>query len=461
VGEGTHTVELMSDRPDMAKVTVSFCGEHRDVPAVGADWPQLQGGPRHLGATEVAVVAPLQVVWARAIGGHLRGGSPVLAAGKLYVPVVDPAGGERGGVVALDALTGEVRWEARLGRSVHNAPAVAGNLVVVSAEDGVVHALAADTGVERWAVALSTTAPAIAASLFASPTIVDGIVYVGVVGNFAAIDATTGAVMWQVDPAPTGHVDATYSSVAIEDRVVVGLFGYGAAVGLSAFDVASGSSLWKQSGELSVGSAISPIIIDGRVYGGDGASDIYAADLRTGEVAWQVKLDDSGGQWSYLIGATPAIAGGRIFVPTHADRLFALGQSDGATLWTIEAEEGVLHPVHYRSTTRSFASSPVATGNILWVGAADGWLRAVDVESGDILWSVDLGAPVLSGVVPASPWLYVSTWDGTVRGMVTRGMLPPRPPPDEGCSVGGGGTASLLLLAALYWRRRRKKHLDS
>jgi outer membrane protein assembly factor BamB len=460
VTEGMHAVELISDDPRMGPVEAHFCVESRAAPAVvGADWPQLQGGPQHTGATGVEVMAPLEARWARSVGGHLRGGSPVLSGGRLFVSVVDPGDGARGGVVALDAITGEPLWETRLGRSVHNAPAAAGDLVVAATEDGVVHALAVDTGVERWGVNLSAGLPGIGASLTASPTIADGVVYIGVVGNFAAIDLATGTLLWQLDPAPGAHVDATDSSVAVEEGVVVGMFGYGAARGLAGFDAATGERLWELSGELSVAGAISPVVADGRVYAGNGASDLYAADLTTGDVVWQVKLSDGGGAWSYLLGATPAVSGGRLFVPTHAEWLFALSKDSGSALWAIGADESVLHPVHYQSTVRSFASSPVVTGNVLWAGGADGRLRAVDIPSGELIWSVDLGSPVLSGPVPASPYLYIGTWDGTMRALATKGELPP-PAPKTGCSVGGGGGFTLLLLVGFaavlpWWRRRR------
>src|SRR5262249_26608178 len=189
VGEATHGVDILADRPGYDAVHATFCADRKGAaPAPGADWPQLQGGPRHVGATAAEVAPPLRAVWARAVGGHLRGGSPVLAGGRLFVPVIDPGGGARGGVAALDATTGAIRWEWRTGHNVHNAPAVGGNILVVAADDGWVHGLAVDTGAEMWATDVAHGLPEIASNLFAAPTIVDGTAYVGVVMNMAAID---------------------------------------------------------------------------------------------------------------------------------------------------------------------------------------------------------------------------------------------------------------------------------
>ncbi|HKA86817.1 MAG TPA: PQQ-binding-like beta-propeller repeat protein, partial [Haliangiales bacterium] len=75
-------------------------------------------------------------------------------------------------------------------------------------------------------------------------------------------------------------------------------------------------------------------------------------------------------------------------------------------------------------------------------------------------WSTDLGAPILGGVVPSPPYLYVGTYDGTIRALVSDKAVPaaPTPKPDaSGCQVGGGGGWLLvaMLLAALRRRARR------
>jgi uncharacterized protein (TIGR03382 family) len=68
--------------------------------------------------------------------------------------------------------------------------------------------------------------------------------------------------------------------------------------------------------------------------------------------------------------------------------------------------------------------------------------------------------PILSGLVPSRPYLFVATWDGTVRAMLTRGNVPP--PPPAACSVGGVGAvvpAALVILVLGLWRRRvRQKY---
>src|SRR5262249_50287233 len=59
------------------------------APPAFTDWPQLQGGPAHTGAASGTVAPPLAVRWSATVGTHVRGGSPVLASGRLFVPAED------------------------------------------------------------------------------------------------------------------------------------------------------------------------------------------------------------------------------------------------------------------------------------------------------------------------------------------------------------------------------------
>src|SRR5262249_57157257 len=85
-------------------VTRQFCvTATRPAAPLATDWTQLQGSSAHLGATDHRVAPPLQHLWATSVGGHLRGGSVVVAQGRVFVPVDDLAGRSRRGVGAAHA----------------------------------------------------------------------------------------------------------------------------------------------------------------------------------------------------------------------------------------------------------------------------------------------------------------------------------------------------------------------
>jgi outer membrane protein assembly factor BamB len=105
-----------------------------------------------------------------------------------------------------------------------------------------------------------------------------------------------------------------------------------------------------------------------------------AAD--TGKVAWQVTLGGS-------VQGTPAIAGGRVFVPTQSGKVIALALADGLQLWSTDL--GGLT-----------VTTPVLVDDALIVGAGrtQQFLARLDAATGAIVWQT---LPVMQQLGNASP----------------------------------------------------------
>lgn len=454
-----------------AEVSATICVSAPKSPANVADWPELMGAATHLGHTATAIAPPLETVWATTIGGHARGGSPVVAAGRLFVPVVDVGAGTQGGVVALDARTGAKLWEKRTGYAVHNAPAVHDDLVIFGASNGQVYAVNATTGADVWSYALGTNLDQQVSWLYAAPSLANGVVYIGVQRHFVALDAKTGRPLWQVDPSPSGTWLGSFSSAGVADGVVVAAFARGVD-GMVAWDAIDGRELWRLPRPAATAVNTS-IVIDGQMaWFGNAETVVYGVDLISAEVRWSRKLDENGFDFGYGLAATPALAGGKLIVPSEYNAVVALDAQSGAVEWTHRGTASVIRPVHYRGTgQKAFLASPVVTGDVVWIGGADGTLAALDLSSGDSLWSAQLGAPLLSGPVPAGELLFVATWDGTIQAL-RHSTGEPCPTcmgqasgNDDGCSVSRSRNAgrwlmapTLGLLAAAWFRRRRPRH---
>ncbi|HWN66838.1 MAG TPA: metallophosphoesterase, partial [Haliangium sp.] len=129
---GPHTVEVAVTLVDGTSEMVEELIEvGAPAPVTGVtDWPMLQGDPQHTGASATPIQPPLATRWVATVGGHVQGGAPVVAGGRVFVSVSDFGEGTPGGVVALDAATGQALWATRVGFSVRNAPAVGDGLVV-------------------------------------------------------------------------------------------------------------------------------------------------------------------------------------------------------------------------------------------------------------------------------------------------------------------------------------------
>lgn len=292
------------------------------------------------------------------------------------------------------ALALSLRWQVPLG-SGYSGIAVAGDLLVTAGQaeaDDVVVALSTADGSERWRASLG---PAYAGhdgshdGPIATPTIADGRVFaLSARGRLMALDAATGAVLWQREVASELAAPAPFygygsSPRVVGDRVVLWIGGEVGSV--AAFDVATGELRWRQLEEST--DAQSPMIatLGGReqvvVIGGTHLAGLDPAD---GAVLWQ--LEHGGGPTA--MGAptsSPLLLGDdRIFFKHGADTSMvvkvarAQGAAGGAPALAATVEREV------RALARSY--SPPALAGKLLVGYTGRFLSAVDPASGEILW---------------------------------------------------------------------------
>jgi outer membrane protein assembly factor BamB len=130
------------------------------------------------------------VLWHYQTPGYLTTRKLTVAAGLVYLALGGPAPSP---LLALDAATGALKWQASLPGLATSAPAVAGGLVILSDSDGSVQALQTETGALVWSYPLET--PGEVSTLTAA----NDLVYVGGTdGTLVALQASDGAVRWRI-----------------------------------------------------------------------------------------------------------------------------------------------------------------------------------------------------------------------------------------------------------------------
>lgn len=301
--------------------------------------------------------------------------SPVFANGVLYVGVASIAkeAGFRGSVVALDAETGERRWQTYMvpdgadGAGVFGVPAIdaALDLLIVGTQNAYspnpspygdpmsVVALDLGSGERRWTFQSpehrGDTAPVDDVAFSASPNLftveLDGelrdVVGIGQKsGAYWVLDRSTGEVIWQAIVSPPGFLGGMEGTSAVSDSVVVVPATDwpdfdGPAVGLVvALDASTGTELWRQDQSAPAASPAS-ISNDLAFHAGmDGILHAYV--LNDGTELWSADLQASvsGGvaiaDGVVVVGAaTPAFAP---FVQAgNSVRAFGLAQVGPAT----------------------------------------------------------------------------------------------------------------------------------
>ena len=319
----------------------------RPLDGLEGRWPQFQHDARNTGRhpTAVGPREPPTVRWRTTLGAGAATG-PAVADGTVFVPRVD------GVLFALDARTGAERWRVGLGAGVvrghGSTPAVVDGTVYVGDAAGVVTALDAGTGAVRWTRSTG-------GRVDSSPTVVDGTVYVGSDdGRLYALDAADGDVVWT---APVG------GRVAGAPAVHDGLATVGSSNGrVRAVATADGAERWTFAADDGVEAA--PAVRGDRVVVGSRDGRLYALDAADGEVVWSRFFPFAG------IAQTAALAGPLVLVSTLSFQLHAVDADTGDEVWNF---------------TTGQVGWPVVADDTAYV--AGGTVRALDLETGAPRWT--------------------------------------------------------------------------
>jgi outer membrane protein assembly factor BamB len=343
-------------------------------------WPQWGRMPARTRSSPAGPRPPFRLRWVFR-GGSLLEFPPALAYGRIYLPTF------AGLLFALDPASGRTLWRYDSRRCAWASPAVASGLVFqtfllrppacrpeVDAH-GLLVALDARTGAERWRVALPPTE--------SSPLVAGGLVWIGDwSGDVTGFDAATGRRRW------TFHADgAVKSSPSLADgRLFVGTY----AGRLYALDPSSGAELWRASVQPRLfgrGRFYStPAVAHGRVFLGATDGKVYAYGARSGKLRWSFSTS------GYVYGS-PAIWRDLVLVGSYSRRFYALDAATGVVRWSFDARGPI-----------SGSASVVA--GVVYVSTLAERTFALDARTGRELWSFPDGK-YCAGVADATRFYLV------------------------------------------------------
>jgi outer membrane protein assembly factor BamB len=251
--------------------------------------PVLAGGRLYFvnnNATAYALDANTgKVVWERRIG-RLNASSPTYYKHRLYIVNLEP-----GHIVKLDARTGRTLWRRPLPGRAESSPVVVGNSVYFGCEDGYLYALSTRNGNVRWSTQLG-------GPVKAAPAYYHGVLYVGDYGgDMNAVRASDGKLLWQT-----------------------GSLGQGFGTGGEFYST--------------------PAVAFGRVYAGNNDTRVYSFDRKNGAIAWTY----STGGYVY---SGPAVAstghtGPTVYIGSFDGNVYALNAKTGEPRWIHSAGGSVI-----------------------------------------------------------------------------------------------------------------------
>jgi outer membrane protein assembly factor BamB len=269
---------------------------------------------------------------------------PIYAAGRLY------AVNNSGTAFSLDANTGKVVWERRLGRLNASSPAYARQrLYIVNLVPGHVVKLDAKTGRVIWKHALPGRAES-------SPLVIGNTVYFGCENDqLFALSTRNGNVRW-----------ATTLGGPVKSA---------------------------------------PAYRNGTLYVGDYGGYMNAVDAKTGKIRWQTSSLGQGFGTSGEFYSTPALAFGRVYAGNNDDRVYSFDQSDGTLAWSYSTGGYVYSGPAVAQTAH--------TGPTVYIGSFDGNVYALNAKSGEPRWIRSAGGPVIGSLSAIGSVVYAAEFEDT------------------------------------------------
>ncbi|PIE13876.1 MAG: quinoprotein [Rhodobacterales bacterium] len=373
-----------------------------------ASWRQRSGSPVTRTA-HPAFGGAMQVAWSSSIGaGETRrnriNADPVIAGGVIYTM-------DSEAVVTATATNGARLWQVSVrperdgaGDAAGGGLAVVDGVVYASSGFGVLTALDAKSGAQRWQQKLEATGSG-------APTVYKGIVYL-VAGDETAwaINAVDGRILWQLAATPDIHNVMGSPAPAVDDQIVV--FGFGAGELQAAFRK-GGLRRWETliTGQRKGLSRTrlnditgDPVIVGDTVYAGTHAGRIVALNIGNGERRWTAEEGPQNPVW---------VAGGSVFLVSDANRLVRLDASDGSRIWSQELAFFTKDKPKKQKEIYSHYGPVVAGGRVI-VASSDGFVRSYDPVSGALTGSVAIPGGATTNPVFANGVMYVVGRSGTL-----------------------------------------------
>jgi outer membrane protein assembly factor BamB/serine/threonine protein kinase len=219
-----------------------------------------------------------------------------------------------------------------------------------------------------------------------SPTVVNGVLYIGSWYTVYALDASTGQQKWTF---PTGN------RVESSPTVQSGVLYVGSQDGnVYALDASTGQQKWVFPTGAGVDS--SPLVQNGVLYVGSSDHNVYALDASTGQKKWAFLTGDR-------VYSSPTVVNGVLYIASQDDHVYALDASTGQQKWV--------------SSKGGSASSPKVFNGVLYIGSGDHKIYALDANTGREIWTFSTGDGMYSSPTVVNGVLYIGSYDHKVYAL--------------------------------------------
>lgn len=369
------------------------------------DWTNMRGDASHVGYSSASVVPPLKLAWVQNVGSNIYMASPLVHEGRVFVATADEDFQGKASVQALDAATGKIVWKCPVKASVRNSIAFTEGKVFAQDVWANLYAIDAETGKICWWKKLEwNMIPPLNGGLVAS----DGIVYAGSGKSLCAVDANTGNVLWKNDAWEVR--EGCTVTLSVNKDVVVGGSHWKA---IYVNDVHTGKLLWENEKFGLRNRSSSPVLKDDVLYV-ISLNSFFKIHAKTGEILVQKELG-----YNVDVTSSPLVTDDVIVLGTAEKGVVALDAKTLVEKWHFKTGTSLVYSAPYTSfPSCTVETSPVMSGDVVYITASDGCVYALSLTSGKLQWKYVVGAPCFASPALSGNTLFVADFGGNVYGFI-------------------------------------------
>lgn len=238
--------------------------------------------------------------------------------------------------------------------------------------------------------------------------VTDGeILYAGTGRTLSAFQAKSGKLIWQNKDWDTEH--GTVSTFSVQDGVIIGHAFWEATY---ANDTRTGRKLWSKG--IGFGSPVA--LYNGLAYYiSNTDNSLSVVEAKTGKRIVRKSFDFALHNLS-----VPLITEQEIIFGTAEQGVIAVDRETLEEKWRFRTGRAMIYTVPTLGDPASpVECSPVLVGDVVYIGASDGYLYGLDRKTGRMLWKHTMGAPVLGSVAVSGNALFAVDFSGNVYSFVS------------------------------------------
>lgn len=241
-------------------------------------------------------------------------------------------------IAAIEAKTGEVKWQYELSNIARSSPAISKNSAYILTIDNKLYCLDLLSGIPKWTISGAVEKLGIFGS--ASPAISEGkIVTPHSSGQLLAVNAANGNVIWDISLIKSQQNASTLYLNDID---------------------------------------MTPLISDGIIYIGNYTGALFALDLNNGAIKW---INDTAGGTKYAWETEDFI-----FTVNKYSQLVATYKLDGLIKWSLNLSLTENKTTkNKRSNDFTAYNGPIMINDKLYINSSNGKLFEIDPDKGKLL----------------------------------------------------------------------------